>query len=70
MKTLIVDYDKVLESNISIQNKIYLSEVRTGEKFSYSCFTEHEIELKGNIKWVIKFKTWYFVILLFIFSPP
>lgn len=44
------------------QNKSCSSKANISERFSYSCFTEHEMELKGNIKWVIKLKTWCLVI--------
>lgn len=46
----------------SPQNKSCSSKANISERFSYSCFTEHEMELKGNIKWVIKLKTWCLVI--------
>lgn len=48
--------------NQSHQNKSCSSKANVSERFSYSCFTEHEMELKGNIKWVIKLKTWCLVI--------
>lgn len=48
--------------NQSHQNKSCSSKANISERFSYSCFTEHEMELKGNIKWVIKLKTWCLVI--------
>lgn len=52
----------ISHSNQSPQNKSCSSEASISERFSYFCFTEHEMELKGNIKWVIKLKTWCLLI--------
>lgn len=32
------------------------------KRFTYSCFTEHEMGLKDGIKWIIKLKKWCLVI--------
>lgn len=53
--------DKIM-SPLLYKQKLFHTKKSVSKRFTYSCFTEHEMGLKDGIKWIIKLKKWCLVI--------
>lgn len=51
---IMMDHDKIMSPPLYKQ-KLF-NKTNVSKKFTYSCFTEHEMGLKDSIKWIIKLK--------------
>lgn len=53
-KPTMMDHDKIM-SPLLYKQKLF-NKINVSKRFTYSCFTEHEMGLKDGIKWIIKLK--------------